>query len=108
MSLLASLNSADSASREPWQLWVGTFVFLLLLYLIHRLLLKLEKKGMVKYRGRAYGRGAPAILEIQSIFEPTKGHLLEEKLIERKRDQDAGGHDKAGEGRLSGRAVEPK
>ena len=91
------LVSADSAHREPWQLWVGVIAFFFLLYFSHRLLLQLGKSGIIKYGRRSPGRGAPAILEIQSIFEPTKRHVLEEKLTERKRDHGAAGPDRAAE-----------
>jgi len=96
--MLALLASADSAHREPGQLWVGVIAFFFLLYFSHRLLLKLEKKGIIKnYSGRSPGRGAPAILEIQSIFEPAKRHVLEEKRTECKRDHGAAGPDRAGD-----------
>lgn len=95
--MLSLLLLVDYADREPWQLWVGTLTFFLVLYLFYRLLLKLEKKGIIKPGRRPSGRAAPAILHIQSIFELTKRHVLEEKLIQRKRDQGTGGPDKAGE-----------
>ena len=52
-----------------------------MLYLAHRLLLRLEKKGYIYYSksGGAVDRAGMAMLEVQSMMEPGKKYILEAK-----------------------------
>lgn len=62
------------------------------LYGIHKLAVWAEERGFIYYRKRHGSSGAVsrAFLEVQSLLEPTKRHVLEEKARERVEEQDFG------------------
>jgi hypothetical protein len=97
LQALIALAAPEARLEEPWQLWAGVLGLVLFIYLLHRFLLRLQKKGIIKYnRGGYAARGAPAILELQSLFDPGKRHVLEAKHTQRKKDEGQGGPDKTG------------
>jgi hypothetical protein len=68
-------------------------------FLIDRVLLWMERRGWIFYRTmRPDPKNiGPAFLEIQGILQPGAKHVQEEKLQQRKQEDDEGGPDKAGE-----------
>ena len=69
----------------------GTF------YGLHRLGLWMEAQGWIYYRkhGSSGGLGT-AFLEVQSLFEPSKRHVLEVRRNEDAEDEDSGEPPKPG------------
>ena len=67
-------------------------VTVLILYGFHRLALKIERDGGVLYdeSSRRRGQVGNALLEVQSILEPDKQHLLEERRAELSEEDDEG------------------
>lgn len=65
---------------------------LVLLYGLHRLALWAEARGWIYYRKKHGGSGAlsSAVLEVQSLFEPSKRYVLEEKRREQVEGEDSG------------------
>jgi|GEM_PF-2245721 len=67
-----------------------------LVFLVDRVLLWLEWRGLIDYR-RTYpgrmntGQVGPAFLAIQSLLEPDKRHAVEEQTAVRTEREDAGG-----------------
>lgn len=62
------------------------------LYGLHRLALWMERRGWLYYR---HGRGSSgslgnAFLHIQSMIEPGKRHVLEQRLEEEREDEESG------------------
>ena len=67
-------------------------------YGLHRLGLWMEARGWIYYRkkhGSSSGLGT-AFLEIQSLFEPSKRHVLEVRRNEDSEDEDSGDPPKPG------------
>ncbi len=69
------------------------------LYLLHRLALWAAGRGWIFYRGNHRGSGTlgNAFLELQTIFEPSKRHILEERVKKDPATQESGDKPKAGE-----------
>ena len=67
-------------------------------YLFDRLLLWMEDRGWIFYRmSRPDSKNVgPAVLEIEALFQPSKRHVLEQKIEQRAQEDDDGGPDKAG------------
>lgn len=60
-------------------------------YALHRLALWAEGRGFIYYRRGHGGAGLPrAVLEVQSLFEPQRRHVLEQKARE-PAEEDASG-----------------
>ncbi len=62
------------------------------LFLLDRLLLKMEARGWIYYRRKAPTRSSlgNAFLEIQSMLEPSKKILVEIKKEDKKEEADSG------------------
>jgi hypothetical protein len=60
-----------------WAIFVGA-----ILYVIHRLALWAEERGWIFYRHKRATGGTmgTALLELQTILEPTKRHVIEERV----------------------------
>lgn len=74
-----------------------TFVWILLalaaVYGLHRLALWMEDRGWIYYlrkQASSTARGA-AFLEVQKLVEPSKQHLIDVKLDQRKEEDESGG-----------------
>ena len=79
------------------------------LYCLHRIALWAERRGFVYYR-RKHGRSgtlSSAVLEVHSLFDPSKRYVLEEKLREQVEGEDSGDppttRRRAGQAGLQGR-----
>ncbi len=74
-----------------WIVTIGAVV--LLLFILDRLALWIEAKGWLYYRKtkhKAKGSLGDAFLEIQSMIEPGKRHVLEEKKREKREESESG------------------
>lgn len=62
------------------------------LYALHRLSVWMEARGWVKFKDRRGSSGAlgSAFLELQSMIEPSKRHVVEERRKEDVDESDAG------------------
>jgi hypothetical protein len=62
------------------------------LFLLDRLLLALERRGWIYYRKRRGSSGAlgNSMLEVQKILEPSKRHVVEERLRDADGPQESG------------------
>lgn len=62
------------------------------LYCLHRLGMWAEGRGWIYYRKDRGSSGAlsSAVLEVQSLFEPSKRYVLEEKRRDQVEDEDSG------------------
>ena len=67
-------------------------------YLADRVLLWMEDRGWIFYRrSRPDPKNlGPAFLEIDALFQPSKGHVLEQTIDQHVEEDDDGGPDKAG------------
>jgi len=65
---------------------------------LHRLALWAETRGWINYRRRRGGSGAlgTALLEVQRILEPSKRHVVEERVRKRPSTQESGDKPVAG------------
>jgi hypothetical protein len=64
----------------------------ILLILLHRLLLRMEEKGYIYYM-KSKGivdRAGIAMVEMQSLLEPGKRHVIQEQRKETRQDEDTG------------------
>lgn len=100
-AMFACLLTAITAQRgeqEPWWLWPAVLGFILFIYLVHRLLLALERRGLIRYSGAGYtARGGPALLELQTLLEPGKRHIVEQKRKRKKEEESRGGPENSGQ-----------
>ena len=66
---------------------------------LHRLALWAERRGWIYYRKRRGSSGtlASAALEVQSLMEPSRRYVLQEKRRDRREDQDSGDPPSSGE-----------
>jgi hypothetical protein len=73
-------------------------VILLFVFFLKRLLAWMDDRGWITYTGHVptYGTLGNAFLELQSIAEPEKTCLIEQKREEKVEHDDAGGPDKTG------------
>jgi hypothetical protein len=62
------------------------------LYCFHRLALWAERRGFIYYRKKHGSSGtlSSAVLEVQSLFDPSKLYVLEEKTRDQVEDQESG------------------
>ena len=62
------------------------------LYCLHRLALWAERRGWIYYRKRHGSSGtlSTAVLEVHSLFDPSKRYVLEEKRREQVEDEENG------------------
>lgn len=63
------------------------------LYGLHRLALWMEQRGWIYYRNTRHGSSGSlgnAFLHVQSILEPGKRHVLEQRLDEAREDEESG------------------
>ncbi len=62
------------------------------LYALHRLGLWMEERGWIYYRRKRGGSGSlgTAFLEVQSMLEPSKKHILEISQKDESEDDDSG------------------
>jgi hypothetical protein len=62
------------------------------LYGLHRLALWAERRGWIYYRRTRASPGTVprAVLEVQSLFEPSKRYVLEQKARDQVEDEDGG------------------
>lgn len=62
------------------------------LYALHRLGLWMEARGWIYYRRKRGGSGSlgAAFLEVQSMLEPSKKHVLEISRKDESEDDDSG------------------
>ncbi len=62
------------------------------LYLLDKLALWAERRGWIYYRNKRSSGGAMgnAFLELQSFFEPSKRHVVEERKRIKKEAQESG------------------
>jgi hypothetical protein len=67
------------------------------LYGIHRLALWAEERGWIYYRKKRGGSGTlgNALLELQTFLEPSKRHILDERVKKDPEVQDSGDKPKA-------------
>ena len=67
------------------------------LYCLHRLAVWAEQRGWIYYRKRHGSSGtlSSAVLEVQSLLEPSKQYVLEEKTREQVEEEDSGDPPKA-------------
>ena len=72
-------------------------------YAFHRLALSAEKRGWIHYTkaGRSSASLSNAFGEIQSIIEPSKRYVVEQRAEPRVEEDDAGGPPRAGTDRPS-------
>ena len=71
------------------------------LYSLHRLALWAEQRGWIYYR-RSHGSSGTlgnAMLEVQAMIEPSKRHILEERVKESAEAQKSGDPPEAGRNR---------
>ncbi len=71
-----------------------------LLFLLDRLLLWMERRGWIYYRKNKDGGGpgvGNAFLEVQSLLEPSKKELLEIRREDKREQDDSGAPPKPGE-----------
>ena len=68
------------------------------MFILHRTLLWMERRGWIFYRDTRPGPGnlGPAFMEIQRLFEPGKEHVIEQVKKQSAQEDDEGGPDKAG------------
>ncbi|MEQ1868566.1 MAG: hypothetical protein ABL961_00890 [Vicinamibacterales bacterium] len=61
-------------------------------YSLHRLALRMEARGWIYYRKKRGSSGAlsSAVLEVQSMFEPSKRYVLEERQKESTEEHESG------------------
>ncbi len=80
-----------------WGLAVPVVVILFVFFL-KRLLAWMDDRGWITYTGNVptYGTLGNAFLNLQSITEPAKTCLIEQKREEKVEHEDAGGPDEAG------------
>ncbi len=73
-------------------------ITVLCLYLLDKLGLWAERQGWIYYRYKRASRTAigNAILELQTIVDPSKRHVIEEKKRIRKEEKDSGDKPQAG------------
>ena len=71
-------------------------------YLADRLLLWMEDRGWIFYRrSRPDPKNVgPAFLEIEALLQPSRRHVLEQKVDQHAEEDDDGGPDKAGQDAL--------
>lgn len=62
------------------------------LYCLHRLALWAERRGWIYYRKKHGSSGAlsNAVLEVHSLFDPSKRYVLEEKTRDQVEDEESG------------------
>ncbi len=67
------------------------------LYCLHRLAVWAEQRGWIYYRKKHGSSGtlSSAVLEVQSLLEPSKQYVLEEKTREQVEEEDSGDPPKA-------------
>jgi hypothetical protein len=70
------------------------------LCLLHRIALWAEARGWIYYRKQRGGSGSlgNAFLEVQTILEPSKRHILEERVKKAPATQESGDQPNAGIG----------
>jgi hypothetical protein len=83
--------------------WAAAIV--VALYALHRLASWAESRGWIRYR-RGGGRGSSAalgnaLLEVQTLIEPSKRHVLEEQCKERSESEESGDPPQPGGGSSS-------
>lgn len=63
------------------------------MYSLHRVALRMEARGWIYYQKKRGSSGAlsSAALELQSMFEPSKRYVLEERRKEDTEEQESGG-----------------
>jgi hypothetical protein len=68
------------------------------LFCIHRIAVWAEGRGWIYYRKRQGSSGAlgNALLELQTIFEPSKQHVIEERMKQGGESRETGDKPKAG------------
>jgi hypothetical protein len=61
-------------------------------YSLHRLALWAERRGWIYYRNKQGNSGtlSNAVLEVHSLFEPSKRHVLEERRRDPQEERDSG------------------
>ena len=61
-------------------------------YCLHRLALWAERRGWIYYRKKHGSSGtlSTAVLEVQSLFDPSKRYVLEEKKRDQVEDEENG------------------
>jgi hypothetical protein len=76
-----------------WMIALGAGI-----YLLHRLALWAEERGWIYYRHKHAGGGTmgTALLELQTILEPTKRHVVEERVKKGSASQESGDKPKSG------------
>jgi hypothetical protein len=76
-----------------WAILVGADI-----YLLHRLALWAEDRGWIYYRHKHASGGTlgTALLELQKILEPTKRHVIEERVKKGSASQESGDKPKSG------------
>jgi hypothetical protein len=92
---LLAAGVAEPGQQEPWWLWPVVLGLILFIYVVHRLLLALERRGLLRYSSAGYAaRSGPALLEFQTLFEPGKRYVVEQKRKQKKEEESRGGPDK--------------
>jgi hypothetical protein len=76
-----------------WAILIGS-----ILYVIHRLALWAEERGWIYYSHKRASGGTigTALLELQTILEPTKRHVVEERVQKGSASQESGDKPKSG------------
>jgi hypothetical protein len=71
---------------------LAVFAVIAGLYCLHRMALGWERRGWIYYRTRHGSSGGlgSALLEIQAIVEPSKRHVLEERMKDDREPDEAG------------------
>ena len=74
------------------KLALGALAALVLLYGLHRVALWAERRGWIYYRRRRGTSAAlgNALLNVQSLVEPSRKHVLEERVKETRHDDESG------------------
>lgn len=74
---------------NAWTIFAAILTTVAVLYALHRLALRLERDGWIRYLKTPPDGGAAALGELQQFFEPQTRHvyeLKEEKKLRREAD----------------------
>lgn len=73
-----------------WLLFAGAAVAAVV-YAVHRLALRMERNGWIYYRNaRGSGSIGNALLNVQTFYEPQTRHLVEERFVQLRHNDDSG------------------